>query len=229
MAGVLYVVATPIGNLSDLSPRAAEVLGKVGTVVAEDTRRSGTLLRGLQARPRLISLPGEQEERRIPLVLEQLQLHDVALVSDAGTPAISDPGRRLVAAVRQAGFEVVAVPGPSALAAAVSASGLRADRFVFLGFLPRTKSRSQRLLEAAASWALVFHESPHRLAATLEWAAEVVGERRVAVAREISKLHESWYLGTAAELAAQFRAEPPRGECTVVVEAPSSNRSVEDG
>jgi 16S rRNA (cytidine1402-2'-O)-methyltransferase len=205
VAGVLYVVATPIGNLSDLSPRAAEVLGQVGTVVAEDTRRSGTLLRGLQARPRLISLPGEQEERRIPLVLEQLQLHDVALVSDAGTPAISD------------------------LAAAVSASGLRADRFVFLGFLPRTKSRSQRLLKAAASWALVFHESPHRLAATLEWAAEVVGERRVAVAREISKLHESWYLGTAAELAAQFRADPPRGECTVVVEAPPAKRSVEDG
>lgn len=226
---MLYVVATPIGNLSDLSPRAAEVLGRVGAVVAEDTRRSGTLLRGLIARPRLISLPGEQEERRIPLVLEQLQLHDVALVSDAGTPAISDPGRRLVAAVREAGFEVVAVPGPSALAAAVSASGLRADRFVFLGFLPRTKSRSQRLLQAAAGWALVFHESPHRLAATLEWVAEVVGERRVAVAREISKLHESWYLGTAAELAAQFRADPPRGECTVVVEAPSTKRSIEDG
>ncbi|MGA8207963.1 MAG: 16S rRNA (cytidine(1402)-2'-O)-methyltransferase [Candidatus Dormiibacterota bacterium] len=229
MAGVLYVVATPIGNLSDLSPRAVEVLGQVGAVVAEDTRRSGTLLRGLPARPRLISLPGEQEERRIPLVLEQLQLHDVALVSDAGTPAISDPGRRLVAAARDAGFEVVAVPGPSALAAAVSASGLRADRFVFLGFLPRTKSRSQRLLQAAAGWALVFHESPHRLAATLEWAAEVVGERRVAVAREISKLHESWYLGTAAELAAQFRADPPRGECTVVVEAPPTKRSGEDG
>jgi len=229
VAGVLYVVATPIGNLSDLSPRAAEVLGQVGTVVAEDTRRSGTLLRGLRARPRMISLPGEQEERRIPLVLEQLQLHDVALVSDAGTPAISDPGRRLVAAVRQAGFEVVAVPGPSALAAAVSASGLRADRFVFLGFLPRTKSRSQRLLEAAAAWALVFHESPHRLAVTLEWVAEVVGDRRVAVAREISKLHESWYLGTAAELASQFRSEPPRGECTVVVEAPPARRSAEDG
>jgi 16S rRNA (cytidine1402-2'-O)-methyltransferase len=221
VAGVLYVVATPIGNLADLSPRAAEILGQVVAVVAEDTRRSGTLFKGRPDRPRLISLPGEQEERRIPLVLEQLQLGDVALVSDAGTPAISDPGRRLVGAARQAGFQVLAVPGPSAHAAAISASGLRADRFLFLGFLPRTKSRSQKLLQAADTWALVFHESPHRLAATLEWAAEVIGDRRVAVAREISKLHESWYQGTAGTLAAQFRGEPPRGECTVVIEAPS--------
>jgi len=227
--GVLYVVATPIGNLGDLSPRAQEILGQVQAVVAEDTRRTGLLLRNLPGRPRLISLPGEQEERRIPLVLEQLGSGDVALVSDAGTPAISDPGRRLVAAARDAGFEVIAVPGPSALAAAVSASGLRADRFLFLGFLPRTKSRSQRLLAASDSWALVFHESPHRLAATLEGAAEVLGQRRVAVAREISKLHESWYLGTAGELAAQFRADPPRGECTVVVEAPPGKGASRSG
>lgn len=228
MAGVLYVVATPIGNLADLSPRAAEILGQVQAVVAEDTRRSGLLLRGLKVRPRMISLPGEQEVRRIPLVLDQLGSGDVALVSDAGTPAISDPGRRLVAAAREAGYEVVAVPGPSALVAAVSASGLRADRFLFLGFLPRTKSRSQRLLQASDTWALVFHESPHRLAATLEWAAEVLDLRRVAVAREISKLHERWYLGTAADLAAQFRADPPRGECTVVVEAPPSKAAAPD-
>jgi 16S rRNA (cytidine1402-2'-O)-methyltransferase len=220
LAGVLYVVATPIGNLADLSPRAAQILGQVGVVVAEDTRHSGVLLRGLGARPRLISLPGEQEERRIPGVLEQLAVQDVALVSDAGTPAISDPGRRLVAAARAAGFQVVAVPGPSAAAAAVSASGLRADRFLFLGFLPRTKSRMQRLLRAGDDWALVFHESPHRLAATLDWASEVLGDRQMVVAREISKLHESWYSGTAAELAAHFKQEPPRGECTVVVEAP---------
>ncbi|HUY09527.1 MAG TPA: 16S rRNA (cytidine(1402)-2'-O)-methyltransferase [Candidatus Dormibacteraeota bacterium] len=229
MAGVLYVVATPIGNLADLSPRAAEILGQVQAVVAEDTRHSGVLLRGMKVRPRLISLPGEQEESRIPLVLQQLGQGDVALVSDAGTPAISDPGRRLVAAARAAGFEVMAVPGPSALVAAVSASGLRADRFLFLGFLPRTRSRSQRLLQASDSWALVFYESPHRLAATLEWSAEVLDQRRVAVAREISKLHESWYLGTAGELAARFRADPPKGECTVVVEAPTGKRGADDG
>lgn len=217
---MLYVVATPIGNLGDLSPRAAQLLSQVPTVVAEDTRRSGLLLQGRAVRPRLISLPGEQEARKIPLILEQLALGDVALVSDAGTPAISDPGRRLVAAARKAGYQVVAIPGPSALAAAVSASGLRADRFLFLGFLPRTKSRSLRLLAAADSFAVVFHESPHRLAATLEWASEQLGDRPVAVAREISKLHESWHLGTAGELAQAFRASPPRGECTVVVEAP---------
>ncbi len=227
MAGVLYVVATPIGNLADLSPRALSILAQASAVVAEDTRHSGLLLRGLKIRPRLISLPGEQEEQRIPRVLEQLESGDVALVSDAGTPAISDPGRRLIAAARAAGFEVVAVPGPSAVAAAVSASGLRADRFLFLGFLPRTKSRSQRLLQAGDSWALVFYESPHRLAATLEWTAEVLAQRRVAVAREISKLHESWYFGTAAELASQFRLNPPKGECTIVVEAPpGKGRSV---
>ena len=229
MAGVLYVVATPIGNLADLSPRAAVILSQVQTVVAEDTRRSGLLLRGFKARPRLISLPAAQEEKRIPLVLEQLLTGDVALVSDAGTPAVSDPGRRLVAAVRESGFAVVAVPGPSALVAAVSASGLRADRFLFLGFLPRTKSRSQRLLQAAESWALVFYESPYRLAATLEGVAEVLDQRRVAVAREVSKLHESWYLGTAAELAARFRAEPPKGECTIVVEAPPGRQKGGDG
>lgn len=229
MAGVLYVVATPIGNLADLSPRAAEILGQVQAVVAEDTRHSSRLLRGLRVRPRLISLPGEQEERRIPLVLEQLASGDAALLSDAGTPAISDPGRRLVAAAREAGFAVVAVPGPSAVVAAVSASGLRADRFLFLGFLPRAKSRSQRLLRASDSWALVFYESPHRLAATLEWAAEVLGERRVVVAREISKLHESWYSGTAGELAIQFRSAPPKGECTVVVEAPPGKTRAGDG
>jgi 16S rRNA (cytidine1402-2'-O)-methyltransferase len=229
MPGVLYVVATPIGNLSDLSPRAAELLGRVTILVAEDTRRSGTLLKRLGARPRLISLPGEQEERRIPLVLEELSWHDVALVSDAGTPAISDPGRRLIAAVRAEGFEVVAVPGPSAAVAAVSGSGLRADRFVFLGFLPRSKARMQRILESASAFALVFHESPHRLAVTLGWVSETLGDRRVAVAREISKRHESWHFGTAAELATQFQAAPPRGECTVVVEAPAAVRGTADG
>ncbi|MGH7667731.1 MAG: 16S rRNA (cytidine(1402)-2'-O)-methyltransferase [Candidatus Dormibacteria bacterium] len=227
--GVLYVVATPIGNRGDLSPRAAEILGRVRAVVAEDTRRSGLLLQGVTPRPKLISLPAEREHARIPLVLEQLGYGDVALVSDAGTPAISDPGRRLVAAARSAGHEVLAVPGPSALVAAVAASGLRADRFLFLGFMPRSKTRSQRLLRAADSWALVFHESPHRLAGTLEWTAELVGERQVAVAREISKLHESWYLGSAAELAAGFRQAPPRGECTVVVEAPQGRGGRGDG
>ena len=228
MAGVLYVVATPIGNLSDLSPRAVEVLGQVGAVVAEDTRRSGTLLRGLPARPRLISLPGEQEERRIPLVLEQLQLHDVALVSDAGTPAISDPGRRLVAAAEMPASKWwrCPVPRPSRQPSRPAAFEQIASFSWDSCPAPSRETSACCRPQPAGHWCST---SPHRLAATLEWAAEVVGERRVAVAREISKLHESWYLGTAAELAAQFRADPPRGECTVVVEAPPTKRSGEDG
>jgi len=217
--GVLQVVATPIGNLGDLSPRAAEILGRVPVVVAEDTRHTGILLRAIGARPRLISLPGDRERDRVGQVLTALDQGEVALVSDAGMPAVSDPGREVVAAARAAGHTVLAVPGPSALVAAVAASGLRADRFTFLGFLPRTKTRMLRLLAVSPEFALVFYESPHRLAVTLRQGAGVVGERRVAVAREISKLHETWYLGTATELAAHFEASPPRGECTVVVEA----------
>ena len=221
------MVATPIGNLGDLSPRAAEILGRVPVVVAEDTRHTGILLRSIGARPRLISLPGDRERERVAQVLEALDRGEVALVSDAGMPAVSDPGREVVAAARAAGHTVLAVPGPSALVAAVAASGLRADRFTFLGFLPRTRARMLRLLAISPELGLVFYESPHRLAATLMAAAEVVGDRRVAVAREISKLHESWYLGTAAELAAHFESSPPRGECTVVVEAgPKPGRKV---
>jgi 16S rRNA (cytidine1402-2'-O)-methyltransferase len=225
--GVLQVVATPIGNLGDLSPRAAEILARVDVVVAEDTRHTGILLRHVGARPRLISLPGEREEERIEQVLDALGRGEVALVSDAGMPAVSDPGRKVVDAARAAGHVVLAVPGPSAVVAAVAASGLRADRFTFLGFLPRTKSRMLKLLASTPEFALVFYESPHRLAATLEQAAAVIGGRRVAVAREISKLHESWYVGSASELGAHFAEFPPKGECTVVVEAGPRRRNTD--
>ncbi len=222
--GTLQVVATPIGNLEDLSPRAQAVLARVAVVVAENPRHSLRLLSRIGARPRLIALPAAREEERTQAVLAALDEGEVALISDAGTPAISDPGRRLVAAARAAGHQVLAVPGPSALVAAVAASGLRADRFAFLGFLPRTRSKMLAQLAAAPQLALVFYESPQRLAATLEMASVALGARRVAVAREISKLHESWHLGTAAELATEFRRTPPRGECTVVVEAPERRR-----
>lgn len=221
------MVATPIGNLGDLSPRAAEILARVDVVVAEDTRHTGILLRHVGARPRLISLPGEREEERIEQVLDALGRGEVALVSDAGMPAVSDPGRKVVDAARAAGHVVLAVPGPSAVVAAVAASGLRADRFTFLGFLPRTKSRMLKLLASTPEFALVFYESPHRLAATLEQAAAVIGGRRVAVAREISKLHESWYVGSASELGAHFAEFPPKGECTVVVEAGPRRRNTD--
>ncbi|MGH7639426.1 MAG: 16S rRNA (cytidine(1402)-2'-O)-methyltransferase [Candidatus Dormibacteria bacterium] len=222
-------MATPIGNLDDLTPRAARLLGQVRVLVAEDTRLGTRLLPRGAPRPRLMSLPAAREAARIPAVLEQLELGDVALVSDAGTPAVSDPGSRLVDAVREAGFAVLALPGPSAAVVAVSASGLRADRFLFLGFLPRSPTRARRLLQAGRDWALVFFESPRRLAATLEVTAEVLGDRRLAVAREISKLHETWYRGGAAELAQRFRSETVRGECTVVVEAPPRRRPADRG
>jgi 16S rRNA (cytidine1402-2'-O)-methyltransferase len=219
--GTLNVVATPIGNLGDISPRAEQVLRSVRVVVAEDPRHSRRLLDHLGVRPQLISLPAPREVERIGKVLAALEGSDVALISDAGTPGISDPGRRLVAAARAAGHQVLAIPGPSAVVAAVAASGLRADRFAFLGFLPRTRGRMARVLGSAPDLALVFFESPQRLAATLALCAELLPDRQVAVAREISKLHESWHLGTAAELAVQFRLAPARGECTVVVEAPA--------
>lgn len=217
---MLWVVPTPIGNLQDLSPRASTALTGASLVVAEDTRRTGRLLASLNSHPRMLALPAAREEERVAAVLTALDRGDVALVSDAGTPVISDPGRRLIGAAREAGHEVVSVPGPSAVTAAVAGSGLRADRFAFLGFLPRTRSRQLRLLGSAPELALVFFESPHRLAATLSAAAEVLGDRRVMVAREISKLHESWHLGTCEELAQLFSSHPPLGECTVVVEAP---------
>jgi 16S rRNA (cytidine1402-2'-O)-methyltransferase len=219
--GTLHVVATPIGNLGDISPRAEQVLRSARVVVAEDPRHSRRLLDHLGVRPQLISLPAPREVERVGKVLAALEGSDVALISDAGTPGISDPGRRLVAAARAAGHQVLAIPGPSAVVAAVAASGLRADRFAFLGFLPRTRGRMARVLGSAPDLALVFFESPQRLAATLALCAELLPDRQVAVAREISKLHESWHLGTAAELAAQFRSVPARGECTVVVEAPA--------
>ncbi len=219
--GTLHVVATPIGNLGDISHRAEQVLRSAQVVVAEDPRHSRRLLVHLGVRPQLISLPAPREAERIGKVLQALEVADVALISDAGTPGVSDPGRRLVAAARAAGHQVLAIPGPSAVVAAVAASGLRADRFAFLGFLPRTRGRMARVLDSAPELALVFFEAPQRLPATLALCAELLPDRRLAVAREISKLHESWHLGTAAELAAHFRLAPARGECTVVVEAPS--------
>ncbi len=217
--GTLYVVATPIGNLGDFSPRAREQLQGCQLVVAEDTRHTSRLLDRALPRPRLMAMPAAQEEHRIPEILRQLELGDVALASDAGTPAISDPGRRLIAAARGAGHRVEAVPGPSAAITAIAGSGLRADRFLFLGFLPRTPGRARRLLESAGEWAMVFYESPHRLAATLAAAGPVLGERRVAVARELTKLHETWYFGTANQLSEALARQAIKGECTVVVES----------
>ena len=221
MAGTLYVVATPLGNLGDLTPRAAAILRGVPVVAAEDTRRTRGLLTHLGASPRLLSFHQHSDTRRLGTLLDILASgRDVALVSDAGTPVVSDPGAELVAAVRAQGGAVVPIPGVSAVATALSVCGLEGDRYLFLGFLPRKGAERSRLLARAAQeeWPVVAFEAPGRLVALLEDLAAMAGpDRQAFVARELTKLHEELRAGTLAELAAYFTAEEPRGEITVVV------------
>jgi 16S rRNA (cytidine1402-2'-O)-methyltransferase len=218
--GTLYVVATPIGNLEDVTLRALRVLGEVDLLLAEDTRRTRVLLErhGIAARPR--SLHAHNEAARAEEALAVLAAgRRVALVSDAGTPLVSDPGGRLVAQAIAAGHHVVPVPGPSAALAALVASGLPAEAFSFVGFLPRKAGeRSARLAALATrSETLILFESPRRVAATLRELARAFGERRACVARELTKLHEEIARGSLSELARRFQAGA-RGEVTIVVE-----------
>jgi 16S rRNA (cytidine1402-2'-O)-methyltransferase len=222
--GSLWVVGTPIGNLDDLSPRAREALASADAIFCEDTRVTAKLAArfGLSA-PR-ISCPGPREASREPELLRRLAAGErVALVSDAGMPALSDPGERLVAAAAAAGYEVIVVPGPSAVSAALALSGLPAVPHLFLGFLPSRSGERRRALESRRDCAdtLVWFESPHRLVASLADAAAVLGSRRGCVAREITKRHEEAVRGTLPELASEFAGRDPghaRGEITVVVE-----------
>ena len=220
--GTLYVVATPLGHLGDLSSRAAELFRSIPVVAAEDTRRTRTLLSHLGARPRLLSYHAHSKSGVAQAILAALREgHDVALVSDAGTPGISDPGMALVAEVRSSGFAVVPLPGPSAVTTALSAAGLPADRYLFLGFLPRKGGERARLLERIAreECTTVLFEAPGRVGELLaDLAADCQGERRAVVARELTKIHEEFRAGTLAELARSFADEAPRGECTVVIE-----------
>jgi 16S rRNA (cytidine1402-2'-O)-methyltransferase len=217
----LFVVSTPIGNLEDLTHRAARVLGEVAHVLAEDTRRTGKLLQHIGVEAELTSLHAHNEASRRPRVLEWLGAgEDVALVADAGTPLVSDPGARIVQAALEAGHEVIPIPGPSAGLAALVASGLPAERFTFLGFLPRRGSeRGQLLARVAASQdSVVLFESPERL---IDLLAELEGacgaDRRVAVGREMTKLHETVFRGTLVDARAYYGNRSPRGEVTVVV------------
>lgn len=222
-AGTLYVVATPIGNMGDLSPRAREVLGSVALVAAEDTRHAGQLLTRVGISARLLSLHEHNEAQRVDEILGRLRSGDsIALVTDAGTPLISDPGYRLLAAVRAAGLPASPVPGPCAAVAALSVAGLPTDRFFFEGFLPaRSAARLARLKELAGrAETLVFYEAANRMADTLADALAVFGpERAAAVGRELTKLHETVYRGGLAEVRAALLADPGggRGECTWVL------------
>jgi 16S rRNA (cytidine1402-2'-O)-methyltransferase len=217
----LYIVSTPIGNLQDLTHRAAKVLAEADRVLAEDTRRTGILLRHLGVAKPLVSLHAHNEASRVERVLAWLEAGEtLALVSDAGTPLVSDPGQRLVEAVLAAGHELVPVPGPSAPLAALVVSGLPTERFTFLGFVPRKGGERRAVLGRVAESAetTVLFESPERLQALLqELAALCGGERRVACARELTKLHETVVRGTLDEVVRYYQEHPPRGEVTLVV------------
>ena len=217
----LYLVSTPIGNLGDLSPRGAETLRTVSRILAEDTRRSRVLADHAGSTVPLVSLHQHNEQARLESILEWLDAgEDLALVSDAGTPLVSDPGGRVVAAVADAGHAVVPIPGPSAVLAALAGSGLPSERFSFLGFPARKgRQRSDDLARVArAGETTVLFESPNRLVSLLDDLVSVCGEDRpVAVARELTKLHEEFMRGTLAEAAAYYRERPPRGEVTLVV------------
>ena len=224
--GVLYVVATPIGNLEDVTLRALRVLREVQLIAAEDTRRTAKLLARYKISTPMVSFFEHNELSRQDEILRALQTQDVALVSEAGMPTISDPGYRLVKAAISAGISVVVAPGPSAVLTALAVSGLPTDSFVFLGFLPRRRTARQRLLTSVRDEprTLVCFESPHRLLAALEDVHHVYGDRQLAVACELTKLHETVWRGAACEAVTHFRQTRPRGEYTLVL-AGKSNRT----
>lgn len=226
-AGTLYVVATPIGNLEDLSHRARRVLAEVEVIACEDTRHTRHLLAHYGITTPLVSYHEHNEVPRAGELLERLRRgEDVALVSDAGTPAVSDPGYTLIREAAAAGVPVVPVPGPSALMAALAVSGLPPDRFVFVGFLPRKSGERRRALEEVAGvpWTLVMFEAPHRIIAVLDDLREIFGDRRIALARELTKKFEEVFRGTVSEALNHLRVHAPRGEFTIVVEGAAKER-----
>lgn len=221
MPGRLFIVATPIGNLADVSERALTTLREVKLIACEDTRHTRVLLDKFGVATPVTSLPAFAEGQRAGAILERLLAgDDVALVTDAGTPAISDPGERLVVEAVAAGVTVSPVPGPAAIIAALSAGGLPTGRFHFLGFLPRQASEARAMLEEVRqlSATLVLYESPRRVADTLVLLRDVLGARRAVVARELTKLHEEFVRGTLDELAARYAGAEVLGEVVVLVE-----------
>lgn len=223
--GTLFVVGTPIGNLEDISPRALRVLRQVSLIASENPARTQRLLARYEIQTpmmRFTDAYDRKKAQRTGAVLAALGAGDVALVSEAGMPGLADPGYELIQAVLDGRFSVVSVPGPTALAAALSVSGLPAEPFLFLGFLPRKRAARRELLAsvARAPFTLVAYESPHRLMAALEDVAHVLGSRPLVAAGDLTKLYEEVRRGTAAELLASFAEQGPRGEYTLVVGPP---------
>lgn len=219
--GVLYVVATPIGNLEDITYRAVRILNEVDLVAAEDTRHSRKLFAHFGIQKPFLSYHDHNEQQRQEELLQRLTSgENVALISDAGTPCIADPGYRLIASCNAAGIVVVPIPGPSALITALSASGVSTERFTFEGYLPhKAKARIDLLRQLKGEQrTLVFYETPHRLSAALEDLTEVFGaERTLVVARELTKMYEEFFRGTLAEAVTRFALEPARGELVLVI------------
>jgi 16S rRNA (cytidine1402-2'-O)-methyltransferase len=226
----LYIVATPIGNLGDLSPRAADTLRRADRILVEDTRVTAKLLQHIGARVPMTRYDDHSSGEERDRIVAQLGETAIALVSDAGTPLISDPGFKLVRATRAAGHAVHTLPGPSAAIAALTLSGLPTDRFLFLGFLPaKAKARSEVIADVAAVRAtLILYESGPRLGDSLAALSQQLGERQGAVVREISKLHEECVTGTLAELAERYAHAPPKGEIVIVVGPPPEAAAVGD-
>lgn len=224
--GVLYLVATPIGNLEDMSPRAVRILRESALIAAEDTRHTGKLLKHFEIETPITSYFEHNKINKLDTILEKLSGGDVALVSDAGTPVINDPGYELVKAALASGHDVVPIPGPSAPIAALTASGLPTDAFLYLGYLPhKTSERHKRLEDVSGQpYTLIFFESPYRIVESLEDILSILGERRICVAREMTKMFEEYWRGNVREAVDHFKSQPARGEFTLVIEGKTSEK-----
>jgi len=226
--GILYLVATPIGNLEDMSPRAVRILRESVLIAAEDTRHSGLLLKHFEINSPLTSYFEHNKISKLDRVLEALATGDVALISDAGTPAINDPGYELVQAALASGFDVRPVPGPSSPIAALAVSGLPTDSFLYLGYLPHKSSdRRKSLIQVSNhTYTLIFLESPHRIVDSLADILSVLGDRRICVAREMTKFYEEFWRGPVSGALEYFQSKEPRGEFTLVIEGKMKEEKV---
>ena len=223
--GTLYLVATPIGNLEDMSPRAVRVLREASLIAAEDTRHTGKLLRHFEIETPITSYFEHNKLNKLDFILEKLSIGDVALVSDAGTPAVNDPGYELVKAALDANHDVKPIPGPSAPITALTVSGLPTDSFLYLGYLPHKTSERHRRLEEVESqpYTMVFLESPYRIVESLEDIFLILGDRKICVAREMTKMFEEYWRGNVSGAIGHFKSQPARGEFTLVVEGKTQN------